>query len=680
MTPEQPPAGPRPEQPPTGPPKVGVRAALVDHQVVLAPWAWMAAADTAAVVGHYTADGFGWAAVTAAGVSAVGASWAKWRTRDGRLSKRVKTARTRRAIKKNANVAIAAGTLWQFTATLWTPWGPYGAVQLALVGGGLAVAAPHLWRNRRSEPEEPRSLLPAVPLPIEAPRVDGRLAAFRDRFCSSGALRDARLHGIEAIEGGFRFQIELALAYGGTFRDLKYLEEQIAALYDVPLDQASVEPSETRSARRGVVTVLTETRAHERDEPWDGTSTYNPKTGAFVLGRFADGTSSRWQLHIPGSGAACGLCAGVQGTGKTGTLNVIIAEASQAKLCVACAAQTECEECTARRICAVWVGDAQRQGMSVWRGRADLSAWGPRSCVRMLALLHAAMRIRADEMGRERWVDHLGRENFGRGWFDPSPGRPILLSIIDEWPIIEGDPELSSFAIPLVEDIGREGRKVGCGIILGTQNVQVEEIGGAGVRDAVTAHNVVCHRCGAGATAAKRMLSLEGNPADLPPIHGASYLKGIDQRSGIVQRTKHLPEILKPGQSGIDVRAIADLIATDPITYDPAVVRAITAMGYTGPGMVLDDDDPWDLSSLLAGAEAPLQEPAGQPHAAPSVGPVSRRDVDAVRAALSASAAADVFDLMEATQLSALDVTRGIDALITEGFARQESDGRYATC
>jgi hypothetical protein len=652
----------------------GIWWAAASDTPALVPWRWMAYADTAAAVTHATAPNLAYAAVTAAGISAAATAWAAWQTREKRLTDRVKTSRTRHKIRTNTKAAVAAGTTWMITASTWTPAGPHGIMQLTLLGGGLAVAAPYLWRNRSRDTGVPVA-------EIEAPKDDQRLAKFRDHFCDHGPLTDARLHDLTYVPGGFQFHIELLLAHRGTFRDVKRLEDEIAALYDVPLDHVSVEPPESRSARRAVVTVLTATKAHQRDEEWDGTSTYDPTTGCFNPGRYADGTKSHWQLHVPYSGACSGAVVGVQGSGKTGTLHVVAAESGKAKLCTRCLGEQSCDVCDMRRICALWMGDPQSQPFSVWRGRADVTAMGPVSVVRMLSWLHAGMRYRADHFGNMEWVDHQGRRSVGKGWFDPTPDSQIHLGVIDEWPIVASDPELGPIAVSLALDILREGRKVGYGLVLGSQEADVDVLGDRGVRNLLAAFNACVHRTD---SLAKRMLGIDGNPEDLPDgIHGVSYLKSLDRRSDIVHRTKHLPENLRPGQTGIDVRDIADQIAAEPIRFDEAVLRAIRPLGYTGPGQVLTDDDDWDVSALYGGTaaeETPAAEPTSAPTVvtAPAVAPPSQQAISAVQEALGHTTDADVYDLMHSTGLSALDVSRALDALITDGHATQAPTGRYA--
>jgi DNA-binding IclR family transcriptional regulator len=97
-------------------------------------------------------------------------------------------------------------------------------------------------------------------------------------------------------------------------------------------------------------------------------------------------------------------------------------------------------------------------------------------------------------------------------------------------------------------------------------------------------------------------------------------------------------------------------------------MRAIVPLGYSGPGQVLTDEDDWSLDALLPQEETDAQT-EDSPH-----------EVKVVRSALDQHHAADIYDLMSTTGLSALEVTRALDALISDGVAEQAPDGSYAMC
>ena len=361
-------------------------------------------------------------------------------------------------------------------------------------------------------------------------------------------------------------------------------------------------------------------------------------------------------------------------THNSGTAHCIACEAGQARLCAVCGAQRTCARCDMRRICAVWMGDPQMQPFGVWRGRADLMAWGPEGCVRMLLMARHAMRARAAYFGTMKWRDHLGRENTGKGWFDPTPQFPLIYVIIDEWPLIAGHPELGKAAIKLAGEIAKEGRKVGVALLFLTQIPDLSELGERAVREMLKAFNVIAHRTDA---LSKYMLGIEGNPNELPAgVHGLGFLNGLDRRPAATMRTKNIPEYLQPGQTGMDVRELAERISRDPIGYDRAVADAIGPLGYEGPLQVIGSDGAAILPLMDDGA--PLIAAPG-----PAAGPVSLlrgpASLDAVgRVARAIEKAgpggAELYDLMTDTNLDALQAQRAAAALVATGGATQNGD------
>ena len=292
-----------------------------------------------------------------------------------------------------------------------------------------------------------------------------------------------------------------------------------------------MEYTETRSERRARISVLTVANAFEADDPWDGVSTYDPGTGCIRLGRYVDGEPSHWMLHKPGSGAASGVIAGVQGSGKTGSTHVLACEAGLAKT-------------GGQRICAVWVGDPQEQPLGVWRGRANLTGWGELGCVHMLLMLYFGMRARAARFGVMEWTDHLGRLNTGKGWFDPLPGEAEIAAFIDEWPRLANHPVFGPLVIALAAAILKEGRKVGIALYLMTQLPDLSELGERAIRELLKAFNALAHRTDG---LSKTMLGIQGDPTKLPPgVHGVGYLNGPDQRPAATQRPSTCPSTSSP--------------------------------------------------------------------------------------------------------------------------------------
>jgi hypothetical protein len=645
------------------------------HRAPLAAAAMVSATDLAVMAAH--AGGWPWGYVAVLGAAGAAGGRVAWKYRP-KAKRRPRARRVAYGLWGASSAAALAATAAGVAS---------GPGQVVMLGGGLAVAAPYLYHRRRRAP----AAMPAE----QAPAIEGtdpRIEAFVKRFGAERPCKDAAITSAHGIQDGFQFDLELAPDSKAVTADVVALAPHIAALYDVPADQVSVEDGLRRSARRARISVLTAEAAFEREDPWDGASTYDPEHGWFRLGRFVDAADTHWLLHKPGSGAAPGVLAGVIGSGKTGTANVIACEAGLAKLCTVCGTERSCGQCDPRRIAVLWMGDPQMQPFGVWRGRADLCAWGPAACVHMLLLAHTAMRARAAHFGEMRWTDHLGRENHGKGWFDPSPEYPVLFIMIDEWPLIIADPDLRKLAIPLAASLVKEGRKVGVSLNLLTQIPDLSELGDRAVREMLKSFNALSHRTDG---LSKSMLGIRGNPALLAPgVHGLGYLSGPDQRPAATFRTKHLPEYLKPGQQGLDVREIAEWISQDPAPLDVASLSAIGKLGYYGRGQVLDGELFDSLMAQAAQAAAQAAQDSGTPAPAPSAShpapaaaaatpeppPTSAAvHLPLLATVLSQRGEMDLFDVSEAAGVDAFEADRALAALAAAGMAVQVAPGTYRT-
>jgi hypothetical protein len=663
-----------------------VRAFIRVHRAPVSAAAAVGGADLAVLAAH--ASGSPWAYLVIATGSAAAGARVAWLHRP--------RARRRRRARRYAGTAWAACSVTALAGT-WLGMAS-GAGQAVMLAGGLAVAAPYLWHARQRPPRD----VAEAPEPVtELPATDPRIEAFRARFCRSGALKDAHIHSTRDIPDGFAFELIIADGAKATTKDVVALTDEIAGLYDIPADQVSVEYPPTRSERRACISVLTVADAFAREDRWDGESTYDPATGCIRIGRYADSTDAHWPLHKPGSGAASGVIAGVQGAGKTGTVLVVATEAGQAKLCTECGGARSCERCDMRRIIALFMGDPQRQPLGVFRGRADHMAWGTHATVQQIIMLHAAMRALAAYFGEMTWTDHLGRENAGKGYFDPTPAFPLILGIVDEWPIIVSDKALAKIAIPLAAGILREGRKVGIGLDFLTQMPDLSELGDRTIRELLKAFAALSHRTDG---LSKSMLGIQGDTTKLAPgLHGVGYLNGPDNRPGATMRTKHLPEYLKPGEDGIDAREIAGRIAADPVQLPRVVLDAIIPLGYAGPGGVIDGSQLKEamgaveadarqrrpsgltiedaLRAVVAGIPPPQPAPAA-PQAPRPAGASLPAEAPPVFLPLLATVLAqrgemDLWDVSEAADCDALEADRALADLAAGGLAVQVGPGRY---
>jgi hypothetical protein len=629
-----------------------VRAYVRAHRAPVTAAVLIGGADLATIAAHAASWPYGYAGIAAASVAA--GSRVAWKHR--------KKAQRRPRARRYAYSVWGAGSAAALIGTAaGVASGPGQAVMLA---GGLAAASPYLWHARKRAP----ALQPAE---AQLPVLDGtdpRIARFTDRFCSAGPCKGAVVHAARGIPDGFAFELALAEDGEATTKDVIALGPKIAALYDLPADQVTVEYTPTRSERRARISVLTTRDALDREDRWDGTSTY------------ADSADAHWLLHKPRSGAASGVIAGMQGHGKTGSIHVIACEAGMARLCSVCGPARSCARCDPRPFVALLMGDPQEQPFGVWRGHAHLTAWGPQACVHMILMMYVGMKARAAHFGSMTWTDHLGRANTGKGWYDASPQHPLLMGIVDEWPLIIADPELRKIVLPLAAAVVKEGRKVGVSLTLATQMPDLTELGVRSLRELLKAFNTLSHRTDG---LSKSMLGVQGDTSKLPyGVHGLGYLNGPDQRSRAVLRTKTLPDYLQPGETGLDVREIAGWIAANPVTLDEPVRAAWAQLGYTGPGQVLDSDL---FSAALAAralgkaitAPGPAQPAPAVPQSTVSPPFSAPVPLQMLAATLAQRGEMDLWDVSDAAGVDAFEADRALRELATAGLAVQTGPTRY---
>ncbi len=329
-----------------------------------------------------------------------------------------------------------------------------------------------------------------------------------------------------------------------------------------------------------VPALSTTERAHPTRNRWNGETTYDPATGMIDLGLFHDQRTAHYLLHMPCSGAAMGLATGAPASGKTGTINVIAADAGQAKMCAHCGPRGDCGHCDPQRMIAVWMGDALAQALTVWRGRADLTGWGPEGCVELLQLADTTARARTQQLSSLKWRDTgphgQPRHNTGKGWFDPWPGFPLILLALDDLPTLASHPDrdLAKEATSTLAGAVTQWRKAGIHLLAGTETHDVSQIGVRELREVMKSFNVIGHHC----DELPLHLGIEGDTRTLPAGEpGAGFINGPDGRPGDRFTTKFMPETLRPGMTGRDIRHLAEVIGNTPIAYDPGTKAAMDA-------------------------------------------------------------------------------------------------------
>jgi len=699
------------------------RPVLAAVRPVLAPITWIAVTDATALLGRLFFDTPG-PGGEAAGATALALAVAALARTLIRLRRRRTTAKGHRAplsgserrARRRAIRAWVAAVAWAQILIWLTPAGPYGIVQDLLVLGGLLLGSGHLFRHRqRLQPAETRRAIASAsvgPEAIEAPpgreelspAPDSRREVFVRRFVTgSGAgskaqppLHHAEVSAFGDIEGGFSFEVMGDPETSVKFSTVAALRGDIASLYDVPESQVMIDEAASKaSARRAKVTVLTLNGLFAEPERWDGVSTYEPATGAFASGRFGDGSPAHWRLHAPRSGMWGGAVYGAQGTGKSGDLHGIAAQAGIVMQCPGCGAYREedgqCDDCQPSRLFLLIMGDPQMRAFRVWEGCADLLFMGPEACVFMQRVLVEMLTERDADAGSESWTDAKGRQRKGRGWFDPSPSIPGIPAITDEWPRVVGSAN-GKEAVADSEIVNTTGRKSGVAEIIAAQLPDAPYTGDSrGNRELLKAFNTVAHRLdGTG----RSMTGVKGNAADLPSgqgMHGVGYIAGIDDRSAAPYRTLEFPE---DAADGVDVLDMAEIIRDLPVVFDPAVCRVMDRYGLIRGDVI---DDTW-VAALRGREERQSRQGsgksaignadryAGQQRAAVTVlgaGPVGAGALDAVAAALAQHTGtygepAELYDVMAATGLAAGPAGRALAALAADGRVRQAGPGAWA--
>lgn len=690
-------------------PKARPVLAAVRH--VLTPFGWMLVADGTALLARLFFDtpGPGGQAAGAAALALAVASLTRTlvrlrRRQDKKAGRRPPLTAAERKARRRAIWAWASAVAWAQLLVWVTPAGPYGVVQDLLLLGGLLLGSGHLFRHRqRLQPAELRRAITAT---VEPPALeaageagpDPRLEAFRRRFVDgSGAgsksqppLHHAELADFAEVDGGFTLEVIADPDTNVNLQTVVGLRAAIASLYDVPEAQVMVDEAASKaSARRAKVTVLTLNGLFAEPERWDGVSTYDPATGAFISGRFGDGKPGHWRLHAPRSGMWGGAVYGGMGTGKSGDLHGLAAQAGIVMQCPGCGAYREedgrCDDCQPSRLFLLIMGDPQKRAFRVWEGCADLLFMGPEACVFMQRFLVEVLTERDADAGTESWTDAKGRPRKGRGWFDPSPTIPGIPAITDEWPKVINSA-YGKEAIADSEIVNTTGRKSGLSETIAAQLPDAPYTGDTrATRELLKEFNTVAHRLdGTG----KSMVGVQGNARDLPKgMHGVGYIGGIDDRSAAPYRTMEFPE---DAATGIDVLDMAETIRDLPVVFDPAVQRVMDRYGLTR-GAVVTDAWAADLRAREEGQAgqgngAAAARPAGSQRAAaavPGAGPVSAGALDAVHSALRDHTAtyggpAELYDVMAATGLAAGPAGRALTALAADGRARQTGPDAWA--
>lgn len=614
--------------------KTAAAGAWAQHGYAVKPFLWLIGGAEGSEWLIEQVYGGDWArALAAAAVMTAAAEGATEVTGHRHRTPRSVRAKNRAAIGV-AGVAMAVGGAGVFD------WWTAAATGLA----GLFFAGRITHEKWKTRPKATFMIMAPEPPVIEAPAgPDTRLTQFADRFCQPGKELDGvTAEAFRETTNGFMFELD----FTGTAHspeDAAKLEVAIAKLYNIRRTAVSVDyvPGPARSSEnycqveiRRVPLLETGEQAKPKVRPWDIQSTWNPEAGTVDLGWFTDDLPARYLFHMPRSGAAMGMVAGMMGAGKTGTINVLACEAGLAKLCRACGYARECGACQLERVMAVWMGDAQGQGLTVWEGRADLMGTGPEGCVELLELANQVATARAKARRTMQWADidqDTGKRRFhtGKGWYDVEIGWPLIFLVMDEFQKLVrrdpdspfDDPQLRNTVQRIAVSAVTEWRKVGIHLLIGTPALDTTLTGRREIRDLIKGFNSIGHRAD---EVTSNLGGITGDPTRLPKdIKGAGYISGIDDRPGSQFATKYLGEIAKPGER-YDVAHVAAKIADTPIEYDDATRGVLDAWKipdrhvfdtWYGRPKEAGPSEPVRVAAQVA-ATVPPQAPAAQPRLA----------------------------------------------------------------
>jgi len=447
-----------------------VTAWVQSHEKQMEPiWATLAVYAAAFVVHAW--GPWLWVLAPFIGASLTGAAVRRWADRRQELA-----------------YGIACGsmaTLWSTVA--WAAGPDHAVLAVALVVGGVAAEVPWAWHRRargRVSAARPVERAPAGAAPAPAAERSvgrsllGRVLAIADQ---AGATRELRqvveqweaitapvpaLKDVDLISavatGADCWELRLRLPVGRTVSDVVGALERLEGALDrhcnvdVRPGAARVEADRKRASRCLVRVRLVDPLAVAT--PWPGptsTSVLQPRT----LGRFEDGEPVL--LELPGQHV---LASGVTGSGKSGFVNVLLAELAA------------CE-------------DVELWGIDL-AGGVELSPWAPRlgrlatTTDEALDLLKAALRVvdgRPRAMAGKMRVWPVGR---------PDPRNPLvgpmLLILVDE------AAQLTDPCLKVLTRIAQLGRKARVGVLVATQLPSAASLNGTDLRGQLT--TTICLR------------------------------------------------------------------------------------------------------------------------------------------------------------------------------------------
>lgn len=242
---------------------------------------------------------------------------------------------------------------------------------------------------------------------------------------------------------------------------------------------------------------------------WNGQGV-DRTTGLGRIGRWPD-SRIVWEriLSLPQDGTKHALFAGADGSGKTGLLNLGIANSA-----------------VTGWIAPVILDPQEGQALPAWR-EAVPYAVGVEQCMTWLRALRAAMLDRSRYLADVVWVDpRTGKRRRGMGFFNPFTiiegpggqlvplGLPVIEITIDEAALLLSEKG----AKDLLLDLAKLGRKAGIRLRLATQVPSLAEMKAQELRSILNGGTGVCLRTGDKVSG--NMMNITAAPWELPKVFG----------------------------------------------------------------------------------------------------------------------------------------------------------------
>jgi len=390
------------------------------------------------------------------------------------------------AQKRRWLLAAAVASVWLITvAGIGFSWEAVAVLLLA----GYAFALPWWRKHRIPNPDT---------VPIDGPDADFTVPGLWQANIggkSGGTLPNSYLTDQREIKHGKQFSGQLQPGKH-SIDNARGALPLIASGLRMDTDQIVIDRHTTGDASRFMLTVVTHSPI-AKPVAYPGPQ-YHHATGTIALGPWADGEGyARWRVYTDDS-IWGGVLIGGPGSGKSRMVDNL-------------AISTVDSDSTV-----LLYGDPQHGSSS--KNLAKYATWSARGMDEIATMLRALWRA-CDLRSKENAL--LGLEGF-----TPTPERPGILVIIDEFHRVASDKELAI----LLEYVAREGRKLGIAVIALSQYAGIVTFGGnEALRSAIMAGNAAALYV-ASKTSGGLMAGLDFDPSKLPADRpGSAYLKGQDR-------------------------------------------------------------------------------------------------------------------------------------------------------